>query len=174
MNWLSEVAKNHKEYVKTIERFGEYFYAEDLVQEMYLRLNRNKQPEQIIIDGKVNEIYIYLTLKSVFLNFKKAKEQISKNNNLPLFIEHVDNSEYHEAQHRFSERIQAEINNWHWYDAMLFRLYLDSGKSMRDISQGTNISLRSVFDTLTECKQRIKTNCKDDYLDLVNNDLELI
>lgn len=174
MNWLSEVAKNHKEYVKTIERFGEYFYAEDLVQEMYLRLNRNKQPEQIIIDGKVNEIYIYLTLKSVFLNFKKAKEQISKNNNLPLFLEHVDNNEYHEAQQRFSERIQAEINKWHWYDAMLFRLYLDSGKSMRDISQGTNISLRSVFDTLKECKQRIKTNCKDDYLDLVNNDLELI
>jgi len=66
MNWLSEVAKNHKNYVKIINSFGEYFYAEDLVQEMYLRLDRNKQPEEVIVNGKVNEYYIYLTLKSVF------------------------------------------------------------------------------------------------------------
>lgn len=174
MNWLGEVAKNHKNYVKVINSFGEYFYAEDLVQEMYLRLDRNKKPEDIIVNGKVNEYYIYLTLKSVFLNFVKAKEQIYKTNDLPLNIEAVDNTEYHEAQFRFNARIEAEINSWHWFDSMLFKLYLESGKSMRDISDGTTISLRSVFDTITECKKKLKENCKDDYLDLVNNDLELI
>jgi RNA polymerase sigma factor (sigma-70 family) len=174
MNWLGEVAKNHKNYVKVINSFGEYFYAEDLVQEMYLRLDRNKQPQDIIVNGKVNEYYIYLTLKSVFLNFVKAKEQIYKTNDLPLNIEAVDNSEYHEAQYRFNARIEAEINSWHWFDSMLFKLYLESGKSMRDISDGTTISLRSVFDTITECKRKLKENCKEDYLDLVNNDLELI
>ena len=174
MNWLSEVAKNHKNYVKVINSFGEYFYAEDLVQEMYLRLDRNKQPEDIIVNGKVNEYYIYLTLKSVFLNFVKAKEQIYKTNDLPLNVEYVDNSEYHEAQFRFNARIEAEINSWHWFDSMLFKLYLESGKSMRDISDGTTISLRSVFDTITECKRKLKANCKEDYEDLVNNDLELI
>jgi DNA-directed RNA polymerase specialized sigma24 family protein len=174
MNWLSEVAKNHKNYVKIINSFGEYFYAEDLVQEMYLRLDRNKQPEQIIVNGKVNEYYIYLTLKSIFLNFVKAKEQVYKTNDLPLNIEAVDNTEYYEAQFRFNSIIEAEIDKWEWYDAMLFRLYLDSGKSMRDISDGTTISLRSVFDTLAECKRKLKANCKEDYDDLINNDFELI
>jgi len=174
MKWLGEVAKNHNNYVKVINSFGEYFYAEDLVQEMYLRLHRNKQPQDIIVDGKVNEYYIYLTLKSVFLNFVKAKKQIIKKNDLPLNIEAVDNSEYHEAQFRFNASIEAEINSWHWFDSMLFKLYLESGKSMRDISDGTTISLRSVFDTISECKRKLKANCKEDYEDLVNNDLELI
>lgn len=174
MNWLSEVAKNHKNYVKIINNFGEYFYAEDLVQEMYLRLDRNKRPEQIIINGKVNEYFIFLTLKSIFLNFVTSKNKVIKINELPLNLSSVDNTEYHEAQFRFNARIEAEIDKWHWYDAMLFRLYLESGKSMRDISDGTTISLRSVFDTITECKRKLKANCKEDYEDLVNNDLELI
>jgi hypothetical protein len=139
-----------------------------------LDLDRNKQPEQIIVNGKVNEYYIYLTLKSIFLNFVKAKEQVYKTNDLPLNIEAVDNTEYHEAQLRFNTRIEAEINSWHWFDSMLFKLYLESGKSMRDISDGTTISLRSVFDTITECKRKLKANCKEDYEDLVNNDFELI
>jgi hypothetical protein len=122
----------------------------------------------------VNEYYIYLTLKSIFLNFVKAKEQVYKTNDLPLNIEAVDNTEYHEAQLRFNTRIEAEINSWHWFDSMLFKLYLESGKSMRDISDGTTISLRSVFDTITECKRKLKANCKEDYEDLVNNDFELI
>jgi DNA-directed RNA polymerase specialized sigma24 family protein len=46
MNWLSEVAKNHKNYVKIINSFGEYFYAEDLVQEMYLRLTATSNPNK--------------------------------------------------------------------------------------------------------------------------------
>jgi len=91
-----------------------------------------------------------------------------------LNIEYVENTEYHQAQLRFNARIEAEIDKWHWYDAMLFRLYLESGKSMRDISDGTTISLRSVFNTITECKRKLKENCKEDYLDLVNGQYELI
>jgi DNA-directed RNA polymerase specialized sigma24 family protein len=66
MEWLGEIAKHHKDYVRTINKFGEYFYAEDLVQEMYLRLDRNKRPEDIIVDGKINQYFIHLTLKSIF------------------------------------------------------------------------------------------------------------
>lgn len=174
MQWLSEVAKYHNDYVRVVKRLGENFYAEDLVQEMYLRLERNKRPEDIIIDGKVNQYYIYLTLRSLFLNFKKAKSQVNKINSLPLDLPNVDNSQYFEAQRRFYERIEIEINTWHKYDQLLFRLYMKGDKSMRDIADGTTISLRSIFNTITHCKERIKKNCGDDYLDLINNDLELI
>jgi len=34
MEWLSKVAKHHREYVKWVNRWGEYDFAEDLVQEM--------------------------------------------------------------------------------------------------------------------------------------------
>ena len=174
MEWLGEIAKHHKNYVKVIHSFGEYFYAEDLVQEMYLRLDRNKRPEDIIVDGKINQYFIHLTLKSIFLNFLKAKKQISKINNLPLEIADVDNSEFYEAQNRFRAKINNEINKWHSYDQTLFRLYLTGNHSMRDIANGTDISLRSIFEVIGECKEKIRVNCGDDYLDLINNDLELI
>ena len=174
MEWLTEVAKHHKKYVKTIKRFGEHFYAEDLVQEMYLRLHRNKTAQDIVIDGKVNEYFIYLTLRSIFLNFRKAKTLIVKNNDIPLLFPDVDNTAYFTAQNQFRDNIEKEIDTWHVYDQMLFRLYLNSGKSMREIANGTGISLRSIFNTINDCKERIKANCSEDYEDLINEDYEKI
>ena len=174
MKWLEIIAKDHKKYVRTIERFGEQFYAEDLVQEMYLRLQRNKTAQDIIIDGKVNEYFIYLTLRSIFLNFRKAKTLLVKNNDIPLLCPDVDNTAFFTAQNQFRDKIEKEIDTWHVYDQMLFRLYLNSGKSMREIANGTGISLRSIFNTINDCKDRIKANCSEDYEDLVNEDYEKI
>lgn len=174
MKWLEIIAKDHDKHVKTIERFGEHFYAEDLVQEMYLRLHRNKTAQDIIIDGKVNEYFIYLTLRSIYLNFKKAKTLLIKVNDLPLLCPDVDNTEYFNAQLKFRDKVEREIDKWHVYDQMLFRLYLNSGKSMREIANGTGISLRSIFNTINECKERIKHNCSEDYEDLINKDYEKI
>lgn len=172
MKWLEIIAKDHKKHVRTIERFGEHFYAEDLVQEMYLRLHRNKTAQDIVIDGKVNEYFIYLTLRSIFLNFRKAKTLLVKNNDLPLLCPDVDNTAYFTAQNQFRDKIEKEIDTWHVYDQMLFRLYLNSGKSMREIANGTGISLRSIFNTINDCKERIKANCSEDYEDLINEDYE--
>ena len=36
--WLEEVAKHHKEWVNTIQKMGEFDYAEDIVQESYIAL----------------------------------------------------------------------------------------------------------------------------------------
>lgn len=174
MKWLEIIAKDHKKYVRTIERFGEHFYAEDLVQEMYLRLHRNKTAQDIVIDGKVNEYFIYLTLRSIFLNFRKAKTLLVKNNDIPLLSPDVDNTAFFTAQNQFMDKIEKEIDTWHVYDQMLFRLYLKSGKSMREIANGTGISLRSIFNTINDCKERIKANCSEDYEDLINEDYEKI
>ena len=40
MNWLNIIAKDHKKWVNYVRNFGEYNYAEDIVQEMYLKLVR--------------------------------------------------------------------------------------------------------------------------------------
>ena len=71
-------------------------------------------------------------------------------------------------------QVSKEMNNWHYYDRLLFKLYKDTNMSMREIAQGTNISLRSIFGTLKHCKDRIKENVGDDYLDFKNEDFELI
>ena len=55
-----------------------------------------------------------------------------------------------------------------------FEIYRDSGKSLRQLSKETNISVKSIFQTLKHCKQRIKENVGEDYLDYKNKEYELI
>ena len=36
--FLVDLAKHHKEWIKIVRGFGEYFYTEDIVQEMYINV----------------------------------------------------------------------------------------------------------------------------------------
>jgi RNA polymerase sigma factor (sigma-70 family) len=175
MSWIEQVAKFHKEYVKTVKGFGEEFYAEDLVQEMYIRfLNKNKE-NAVIVNGQVNKYYVFLTLRSLFIDFHRQKSKVIKVDvNEILTLRQIDEIEKHEAFGDLMQRVQQEMETWHHYDRLLFQLYKDSSMSMREIAQGTNISLRSIFGTLKHCKDRIKENVGEDYLDFKNEDFELI
>ncbi|MFY8170483.1 MAG: RNA polymerase sigma factor [Candidatus Fonsibacter sp.] len=175
MSWIEQVAKHHKEYVKTVKGFGEYFYAEDLVQEMYIRfLNKNKE-NAVIVNGQVNRYYVFLTLRSLFLDFYRKKSKIIKVDiSEILTLQQIDELENHEAFGSLMNRVHEEMQNWHHYDRLLFKLYKDSDLSMREIAGETKISLRSIFITLKHCKERINENVKEDYLDYVNKDYELI
>jgi predicted DNA-binding protein YlxM (UPF0122 family) len=46
--------------------------------------------------------------------------------------------------------------------------------SMRDIASETNISLTSIYNTLKNCKERLRENVGDDWEDFLNKDFELI
>ena len=48
MNWLKEVAKFHADYLRIVQSYGEDFYAEDIVQEMYIRLHKYADREKVI------------------------------------------------------------------------------------------------------------------------------
>jgi hypothetical protein len=45
---------------------------------------------------------------------------------------------------------------------------------MRDISKGANISLSSIFNSLKNCKTRLKENVGEHYEDYLNEDYHLI
>jgi predicted DNA-binding protein YlxM (UPF0122 family) len=57
---------------------------------------------------------------------------------------------------------------------MLFDTYITNEKSMRKLSQETKISLTSVFNTIKNCKKRLKETIGEDYIDYLNKDFELI
>ncbi|MFZ9455306.1 MAG: hypothetical protein ACO27Q_08750, partial [Bacteroidia bacterium] len=73
MEWVSVVAKDHKELVKLVKTFGEDFYAEDIVQEAYLRLYRYCKPENVIQNGQVNKGFMYFVLRNLYLLHIKAE-----------------------------------------------------------------------------------------------------
>lgn len=176
MKWLELVAKDHKEYVKVVQSFGEYFYAEDIVQEAYLRIYKYCKPENIIQNNEVNKGFMYFVLRNLYLSYLK---ELEKNPKIPIdeliySLYEEDETEKHEAYLRLLNKVSKELNNWEWYDKMLFEIYKNDNKSIRKISKETRISTKSIFQTLKNCKKRLKENLKEDYEDYKNEDYELI
>lgn len=170
------VAQNHKKYVAIIKGFGEYFYAEDLVQETYLMLYKWSTPDKYIKNGKPNDAYIWLCLRNSFLLYQREKRKAKK-----VSIDDVHelsanelNKHYFESLEKIDTLVKNEVNSWHPYDAQMWWLYFDRKMSMRKIEEGSGIPLRSIFITLKSCKERINEAVGEDYSDLLNNDYEKI
>lgn len=170
--WLEKVAKHHDEWIKIIHTFGEYDYAEDIVQEAYIALYKYADADKLLdASGNVRKGYVFFTLKSLFFQFYNKKMKVNKvsiDEQFTLF----DNSnlEEQEAYNNICMLIDAEIKQWHWYDEKLFKLYRDTDMSMRDIAKETNISLISIFNSIKNYKEILNTKFQQDYQDYINND----
>jgi DNA-directed RNA polymerase specialized sigma24 family protein len=165
--WLEIVAKEHKFYVEVVKSFGEYNFAEDIVQEMYLRIHKYTSHEKIVKDGQVNKGFIWFVLRNIYVDYCKQRSRITKVDlNEAVLMSEEQNTE---AMNELYDKIEKEIESWHWYDTMLFKLYRDSGKSMRELEAETKISLTSIFHTIKHCKARINAAISEDYYDVLNN-----
>ena len=170
------ICKYHKEWVMIVRSFGAEYYAEDIVQEFYIRLFDMKGIHKAVVNNEPNRAYIWISLKNIFLTYEKQKTKINK---IPLeevrslFYE-AENGKKHESFNLIYERIYKEINSWSIYDRELFLLYLKNKLSMRDISKGANISLSSIFNTIKSCKKKLKIEVGEDYMDYLNKDYERI
>ena len=174
--WLGQVAKHHKEWVEVIHKLGEYDYAEDIVQESYIALIKYADASKLIdASGKVRKGYMFFTLKSLFFQFYNKKMKITKvpiDGCWELFDD--SNVEEHKAYNDICMLIDDELENWHWYDRKLFKLYRDTDMSMRDIAGETNISLISIFHSIKNYKEILSTKFQKDYQDYINNDYNQI
>jgi DNA-directed RNA polymerase specialized sigma24 family protein len=170
--WLNQVARHHNEWIKIINSFGEYDYAEDIVQETYIALYKYADATKIIdASGNVRKGYVFFTLKSLFFQYYNKKMKVNKvsiDEQFTLFDD--SNLDEHNAYNDICLLIDEEIKNWHWYDEKLFKLYRDSDMSMRDIAKETNISLISIFNSIKNYKEILNTKFNKDYQDYINND----
>ena len=166
MSLLELLAQKHQDWIRMVQSFGcPAHLSEDIVQEMYLRMHKYvSKPERIMYnETEVNTFFVYITLRNMYADYTKAKNKISYTDDLPASRYDTDPVEREDALEGLVDAIWAEVDTWHWYDKKLFTVYINSGMSMRDLSSETTISLRSIFNTLKNAKERIQTNCKDDY-----------
>jgi DNA-directed RNA polymerase specialized sigma24 family protein len=174
--WSHILCRFHNEWVAIVTSFGEAAYAEDIVQEMYIRIHDSNAGEKCITNGEPNRAFIWVVLKNTFITYQKEKAKVSK-----VDINEIKNISYleedrrkHESYDIIRDKIQKEIQKWHPYDQQLFNIYSTSTDSMRDISKGANISLSSIFNTIKNCKARIKNAVGEDYEDYLNEDFDYI
>jgi len=200
MDWFNKVASKHNDFLNIVRSFPENRgndNYEDIVQEFYIELSelgkkkhkkgdKRVNPKYVNMptckrvlqeDGEVNMVYMWITLKRVSMRLLKEDSKRSEYFvRLGEGFEGTDNEpiEDERAFDKLINLIDEEVNSWHWYDKMMFDTYIKDEKSMRGLSEDTNISLTSVFNTLKNCKDRIRESVSEDYEDYKNQDFELI
>ena len=178
LDWLKIVASQHEDWVKIVNGFGEYNYAEDIVQECYIRLFKYAKPENIIKDNKVSRGYMFFTLRTTFFQYYNSKRKIIKVSidDEENFLQIADetNLEEHEAFNKVCLLIDEVAEEWNWYDRKLFKLYRDTDLSIRKIAAETSISWVSIFNTLKNCKQDVRNRLDETYEDFKNEDYDRI
>jgi len=178
---LKLLAQKHELWIKMVLGMGaSKDIAEDIVQSMYLRIYKYVKDHKKIMysNDEVNRFFIYVTLKNMFVSYKKSK----------YFFYEIREDEYqtddllylgsnHEMEESFVKlmcKIEEEINSWHNYDKILSEKYLKSDYSLRDISVGTGISLTSIFNTMRTNKRILREKFGEDWEDFKNGDYNLI
>ena len=191
---LKELSKRNDEWIKIAYSIcKDKHLSKDLVQKMYMRMRKYiTDPEKIKKDGKINSLYVYVTIKNLFYQYKNKK-------NKNKFIEYKDFDSYDESNtYEFNtdytssyeddvdiinmekankiimDNIESEIKTWHWYDEKLFRLYYFTNKSFRQIASETKISLTSIYNSCKNYKEIIENKFGEDILDFFNKDYDKI
>jgi hypothetical protein len=146
---MEHIYSRHKHWVSIVKKFGEINYAEDVVQEAYIK-----------VYGKdINEAYFYYTLRSLTMDLhskKVIKTEITKEVEYSL-----REDESNELAEELAQPYIEFIDTWDWYDKKLFMLWVNNRISIRKLSRETNIGFMSVYNTIKKCKQRLKEWQKD-------------
>ena len=148
-SWLSAVSYNFT---------GDKSAAEELTQDLYLKLMEFKNVEKIMYGADVNLFYLYKMIRSIFVN--KANKKINS--------EPIDEDMFEMADEEYSEendtqfeaklqRVQSVMeHDVEWFDRKLLQVYIDDNHSIRSLSEQTRISMSTVWTSLSKTKKYIK------------------
>jgi len=184
---LEELSKRNDEWIKiALSICKDKTLANDLVQEMYLRIEKYvKDPQRITTNDKISSLYIYVTIRNLYFkhqNNKKRKiiyqykdyDSFDDNDVFNNDTDSIENDlellEMEKAHKKIMEKILQEISTWHWYDEKLFKLYFFTNKSLRNIASETRISLTSIYNSCKNYKEILTEKLGEDITDFFNKD----
>lgn len=179
---LRMLAVHHKEFIKAVKSIaGNHInvknYAEDYVQEGYLRLSRyDDLYDRIVKNGKVTKGYMFFALRSIVINDIKKRTNLDFN--------HVgDEYDFEEKFMHIDEGVDKDVldksyledkiyeildEKAHWFDAQLFRTYMDTRKSFQTLANETGLGVQTIYLSIKKSKLLIAENLHEDYKDYIN------
>ena len=141
---------NFDRHVKYAKSIGAGYYAEDVVQEAYIKcLNNNN----------LNEGYIILAIRSVAFDLHRANKRVQKVELQDNMI--IEDEEYIEKPEINFTKIEPMLKDVHWFHVKIFKLYCTEIKSIRKLAKKTKIGERTIFNSIKLCKEKLKENQKD-------------
>jgi len=156
-HWLEIIAKDHKEWIKIVNSFGEWDYAEDIVQEMYLRIliYIEKTDNDITYKGDVNIYFIGKTLKSIFIDHirKENRKQTLSYDAESYYIGEEDPADFNSAY----AKVQQMLEQMYWFDRKVYEI-IESGVKISELADKTSIPYYTIYNTYKKVKNHLKNN----------------
>lgn len=187
---LALMAKHHSEYIDMVKKVYKSVgdaqaYPEDFVQEMYMKLSRydNLFDKVIKPDGTVSKGYAFFVLRSLVITHTRKVRVVrpvkagSLSDLYDVFAENIsdDVDEFRLATEKIENRMFSIVEeNLDWFDAKLFKTYMETGKSFRTMAEESGLGIQTIYHSIKRCKLLIADKLHEDYLDLINGDLHLI
>lgn len=185
---LEKLAKYHDEWLKILYSFGcGYDDAQDIVQDMYLNLNKwNVDLDKIAYKDTINKYYVYRALKNMYL------QRLNKYQPIVEFVDEIDinaddvyNEDKSDAMDRILDRVFSDVSELTTFETRLFELYWDlplnpnvtySGvnRSQRDIAFGSDVSLTTIHKHLKRLKDLLTERYGEDVEDYWNGDYDKV
>lgn len=157
MNYtINDIFKKHKVWVDIVCSFGcNPQTAEDIVQEMYIKIHKKKQSGLNIDygDNDFNYYYVFKTLKNLFYDLKRKQNKVTI-----IDIEYCNNmiskDNFIDYQITYNE-IKKSLNKMYWYDKKVYEL-IESGQSVAQLSRKTGIPYYSLYNTYKKVVKLLK------------------
>jgi DNA-directed RNA polymerase specialized sigma24 family protein len=184
VNTLESLSTHHKLWLSYTISFGcNKDTAEDIVMEMYLKVNEyvESAKKNIIFEdtGQINYFFIYVTLKNMFLDLKrkekrikmvpletydKIEEDIIPDKNLDydkfrVIEKYLLNQDYLDLT---TEHVKEYTNKQFgaFYKCKIFEEVFIEGKSISQFSRDSGISYYSLYNTIKNIKKDLKNEYK--------------
>ena len=151
MNLLNQISKNDKYFRKMALKITKNkFDADELVQEMYLKLHRYNQDKlkEMVSKGVIKFVCVRI-LQQLFIDLCRTKK----------ITNDLDENLCNESEFQFDERIekiQMHLKNLNWYDRKLFEIYIYEEHTMRSLSNATKIPLTEIWKSINRSKKILK------------------
>ena len=165
MELLELLSAKHNDWLQMAYSFGlDTEDAEDLVQDMYIKMYNFTTAEKIQYNDDINTFYVYITMRNLFYDKKKQEvPQVNIDTIRSLAQEEEQNDK--EALEVLLVEIAQCVEDLHWYDKKIFEIYYGRGETIRQLSKGSKISSSSIFNTIKNVRETIKAKCKEEYKD---------
>ena len=152
---IETIFKKHQVWIDIVSSFGcNRETAEDIVMEMYIKIDKSIKKGLDIDYNKTdyNYYYIFKTLKSLFLDLKRKEKKVNIIN-----IDEIQNKSFDEIINYTSSYsiIQKKLKKMYWSDRKIFEI-IQGGESIAKLSRKTGIPYHSLYNTYRKVLERLK------------------
>ena len=149
---ISLIAKDHKKWTRIVESFGAN-HAEDIVQEMYLKIHewKGKYDKTLMYnETEINYFFVFKVLRNIFLDkVKKKKREFSLETNIVEPYIYDQTFDYVDKENK----IKKNISEWNEYDKRIYEFVFLKGWSILELSKLTGIEYYSIYRTVKKIKK---------------------